>query len=70
MVDEGGSLLRGRQSRRQQFEAPTVDSFHGDVAGSEAELLGCSPEIGAAQNGDVRRRSELGLGRPCVEERN
>jgi hypothetical protein len=47
-----------------------VDSFYGDVAGGEAELLGCSPEIGAAQNNDERRRPELGLGQPCGEERN
>jgi hypothetical protein len=68
MVDEGGSRLRGRRSRRQRFEAPTVDSFYGDIAGSEAELLGCSPEIGVARNGDARRRLELGLGRACMEE--
>jgi hypothetical protein len=57
MVGDDGSFmaeldrLRGRRAWRRRLRASAADSFGSEVAWNEAEPPGCSPKLGAAQNG-------------------
>jgi hypothetical protein len=67
MVGDDGSVtaelgrLRGRWAWRRRLRAYAADSFGSEVAWNEAEPPGCSPELGAAQNGGALWRPELGF---------
>jgi hypothetical protein len=75
MVGDDGSVtaelgrLRGRRAWRRRLRASAADSFGSEVAWNEAEPPGCSPELGAAQNGGALWRPELGYRRRHARKR-
>jgi hypothetical protein len=56
------SVPAGNGGERRRLREPWADSVGEEVEGGEAELLGASEELGAAQNDEGRRRQcgELG----------
>jgi hypothetical protein len=63
------SVPAGNGGERRRLRAPRADLVGVEVEGGEAELLGASEELGAAQNGGAQRRPRLGFRGRAREER-